>query len=317
MATEERDRQFQIREGAGLEESRLNQDFIEFLRKWSTPLLVVIAVVAVSYAIFTRWKEAEYRRHDQAFADFQQVSGVENPSPDSLKRFAVDAENIGGLSLMARLQAADAYMRAVRLGVKPGATLTPKGELANKDDVMTAEERAANLASAEELYKRVIADADRNTAQILMVAGSMYGLASIAESREDFDAARAQYESIDQLLKGGAYDTHARIARRRIESLDSIKTPARLFAKSDLPASALAPPSPWDQPPVPQPTAPVPTPVDVAPVGPAVPGPEVPPAPAGGEQPQAEPESKPEPGSAGEPKQDAAPDPAPAGGNPK
>ena len=41
----------QITEGAGLEESRLNQDFVEFLKKWSTPLLLVIVAAVAAYVV--------------------------------------------------------------------------------------------------------------------------------------------------------------------------------------------------------------------------------------------------------------------------
>jgi hypothetical protein len=40
------ERQTQIRERAGLEEARYNQDFIEFLRRFGTPILMVAAVIA-------------------------------------------------------------------------------------------------------------------------------------------------------------------------------------------------------------------------------------------------------------------------------
>ena len=38
------ERQTQIRQGAGLEESRINTEFLDFLNKWSSPVLIVIGL---------------------------------------------------------------------------------------------------------------------------------------------------------------------------------------------------------------------------------------------------------------------------------
>jgi predicted negative regulator of RcsB-dependent stress response len=115
----------EIREGAGLTEARLNQDFIEFLRKWSTPVLVVVALAAVSYAGYTRWNERKIQQYNDAYSEFERVAGVASPSPESLKRVAEDFEGIGSVSLMARLQAADVYLQSIRRGIKPGAQVEP------------------------------------------------------------------------------------------------------------------------------------------------------------------------------------------------
>ena len=43
------ERQTQIREAAGLDESRLNTEFVEFLRKWGPIALGVLAVAALAF----------------------------------------------------------------------------------------------------------------------------------------------------------------------------------------------------------------------------------------------------------------------------
>ena len=50
------DRQTEIRAGAGLEDSRINKEFIDFLNKWSSPVIMVFAVAALVWAGL-RWME--------------------------------------------------------------------------------------------------------------------------------------------------------------------------------------------------------------------------------------------------------------------
>src|SRR5438874_2058363 len=102
------ERQSQIRERAGLEESRLNEDFIEFLRKWGTPALMVLAIVAVGYLGLNKYKKARDEKIDKAFFDYEQVSGSNNPSPQSLTATAEEHEGVKAVSMLARRDAADA-----------------------------------------------------------------------------------------------------------------------------------------------------------------------------------------------------------------
>ncbi len=259
----------EIREGAGLEEARLNQDFIEFLRKWSTPILVVIALVAVGYAGYTRWVESQHKRLNDAYAEYERVSGVQNPSPESLKRVAEDYEDVGGVALLARLQAADVYLQSVRRGVKPGAAVDPQGNVTNKDDLIAAEDRKAFLDQAQSLYEQVASKARKDDAQRLIAIGATFGLAAVAECREDYEGARKQYDAAAALAKDTAFSPLATVAAGRVSSLDSVKQVPHLYAAAELPAAALAPPSPLEPQrgpaPVPQPQAPTPPP---APQGP-------------------------------------------------
>lgn len=287
----------EIREGAGLEEARLNQDFIEFLRKWSTPILVVIAVVAVSYAGYTRWKQREHDKLNEAYAEFQRVSGVNNPSPESLKRVAEDYEGIESVSILARLAAADVYLQSVRRGVKPGSQVDQAGAVANKDDLNTPEDRKVFLENAEKLYTQVADQARSNPAQRLIAIGATYGLAAVAECREDLDAARKQYEAVVGIAKDTPFAQHAAVAQQRIASLDSIKSPPKLYALSELPAAAVAPPAPWQPQPGATPPTPTPSPEPAPPAaqGPPAEAPAPAPAPTEPQTPPAQPQPEPAP----------------------
>jgi hypothetical protein len=267
----------EIREGAGLTEARLNQDFIEFLRKWSTPVLVVVALAAVSYAAYTRWNERKIQQYNDAYAEFERVSGIASPSPESLKRVAEDYQGIGSVSLMARLQAADVYLQSIRRGIKPGSQVEPDGSVKNADDLLTADDRKAFLEQAEQLYQRVIREARLTDSQRLLAIGANYGLAAVAECREDFEGARKFYVEVENLAKDTPFSQHATVATERIASIDTIKTPVHLYAKSELPATAVPAPSslPLQSDGSTPPAGEAPAPVEPAPAGPPIePAPE-------------------------------------------
>ena len=78
------DRQTKIREGAGLEDSRINQEFVDFLNKWSSPVLIVLAVAALIWAGLTKLEQMKNEKIDNAFGEFQAAIEGGNPAPTSL-----------------------------------------------------------------------------------------------------------------------------------------------------------------------------------------------------------------------------------------
>jgi len=229
------DRQRQIREGAGQLESRLNQEFIEFLQKWSMPLLIVVALGAVGYAGWTRYKKAETEKVNVAFQELESVSNSANPSPESLARVADDYDGVRSVPHLARLAAADAHLRAVRLGVKPGADVKPDGSLTNAADALTEQDVVEGLSRATQLYQRVAEDTAGKPGMATLRISAIYGLAAIAESRALPDEAQRNYELIVSITDGGPYEPHAKVARARIESLKALDSKVKVFSKAELP----------------------------------------------------------------------------------
>src|ERR1043165_2180126 len=216
------ERQQKIREGAGLEESRLNQDFIELLQKWSMPALVVIAVAAVGYAGYDRYQKSVAEKTDRAFLEYESAATSASPSPDSLRRVADDFEGVQSVASLARLRAADAYMAAVRSGVKPGAEVKQDGTVANPADLLTEEDRSYNLSQAQGLYQRVLDEASGKPGKELFALQALYGLAAVTESQKKLDEAKSYYERLQKLVEGTQYAIHAEIAKERIASLDKL-----------------------------------------------------------------------------------------------
>lgn len=243
------ERQQQIRERAGLEESRLNVELVEFLRKWSTPILLVIAAAALAFFGWQKLQQAQINKVNRAFAEFEAASEVAQPSPDSLKAVAVATRGVKGVPMLARLSAADAYLDAVRKGVVVGAMLKQDGGVEKPQDVLTDEQRAGYLKEAELLYGEVLAEAGTAEPQALYAVGAIFGMAAVSECRGDVDDARRKYESAETQAQAAGFGPLAEVARKRIENLPKIEKPVRMYAAAELPKL------PWEMPPIPMPGA--------------------------------------------------------------
>ncbi|MBY0114257.1 MAG: hypothetical protein K2Y21_15705 [Phycisphaerales bacterium] len=233
----EEKRNIQIRERAGLEESRLNQDFIDFLTKWSTPLLVVVALFVGGQYFYKQYNQKQEARLTAAFEQLSKVATVANPSPDSLRQVATEFAGVGSVGEMARLKAGDAYMRAVLRGVKPGADVNPDGTVKEVGDELTAEDRESFLTQAEEQYRLVVESTVSDPKKAMLRVGGLFGLASVAESRGDSEKAKSAYEQIKSIAAGSSELKHfVDVAGKRIESLPSVIAVAKLPTKASLPA---------------------------------------------------------------------------------
>lgn len=237
------DRQTQIREGAGLEESKLNVEFIDWLRRWSTPLLLLVAVAALGYLGYQKWQQMKVAKVNEAFAELNRAVNSRNPNPEALKAIAAQYEGIRAVPTLALLRAADLHLAAARTGVKAAAPVQPDGTVA-PEDVLNDEQRSRELAEAERLYRQVL---DRNagsTATALHAIAGAYGLAAVAESRGELDKAREFYERVKSLAEAAGFAEHVKVAQGRIELLPSLTEKPRLYAQAELPKAPEPTPPP-------------------------------------------------------------------------
>lgn len=213
------DRTREIREGAGLVESRLNTAFIDWLRKWSTPILIVAAVALLGYMGWQKLQAARITRVNTAFSELAAASEGSNPSPDSLRRVADEFDGVRAVGHLARLSAADIYLEAVRRGIKVGRATTSEPL---PEDLLTPEERDMYLREAEGLYEVVLAKAGGDADMAIHAAGAAFGLAAIEECRGATDAARSRYEAAKAIAEKAGMTVHARIAEERIADLPTL-----------------------------------------------------------------------------------------------
>ncbi|MEM7755465.1 MAG: hypothetical protein AAF297_07490 [Planctomycetota bacterium] len=229
------DRQTQIKEGAGLEESRVNQDFVDFLRKWSQPVLLLIVIISAAWFAWQRWTAYTVGRTNDAFAEYEAVANAPDPLPASLRAIAEAYADVGSIAPLAQLRLGDVHMTAVRRGLEPGAALDPFGNPENDADVLDDGAKDDHLGRAQTAYRAAIDAASGDPSKAVMVVSGHFGLAAVAEARGDADAARAEYERAATIARDAGLTGLPAVAEERMTTLASLPTDTTLPSRNDLP----------------------------------------------------------------------------------
>lgn len=240
------ERQTKIRAGAGLEESRINQDFIEFISKWSTPVLWLLVLVGGAWWGMRYLKERRIARIDAAFTSLNETLAGGNPSPQSLRAIATEYEGVRSVSDFAMLRACDIYLRAAIAGVEPGAEIDrATGLPANESDRLDADGVARVLSQARDLARSVIGSASKDEGKKLIEAQAWLRLAAAQEGLGSEGDAKASYDAAASAARAAGAPALALFAEGR-------KDAARV---AGLPSGADLAPLPGEEP-APEPTEP-------------------------------------------------------------
>lgn len=233
------ERQRQIREGAGLEESRLNVEFIEALKKYSTPILVAIALIAGGYYVWTNYHKQRERSGDDALSQLD--AAIESRNPTTLVRVA-DENPRGVVPEIARLAAADLHLDASRTGLPVGTTLDPQNPdtLPEGTEPLTDEQRAEQVTKAKALYQQVFDATKDSPNRVVHTLPALFGLAACAESSGEWDAAKAYYDQIAQRAGAANLAPMAALAEHQKRTVEDIQNAPKLLSRAELPAAAAA-----------------------------------------------------------------------------
>lgn len=232
----------QIREGAGLDESRLNQDFIDMLRKWSSPVLMVIAAIVLLVAGKNYLDHHSNKRVNRAF---EEVAGavdytVASPSPVTLRAIREQYGDVAGIAPMSALREADVYLNAAVRGVAPGAEPElgadnqPTGGFA-AGDLLDEAGRAEMLDKAGALYREVAGMTKQGDAWAIHRLAAQFGLAAVAESKGDAAGAKAAYTEAKKVAEAARYPLWARVADERLATADAMAVQVSLISREALP----------------------------------------------------------------------------------
>ncbi|MBX3323660.1 MAG: hypothetical protein KF757_11780 [Phycisphaeraceae bacterium] len=224
------DRIKDLKEGAGREESRLNQDFIDFLQKWSSPVLLLIAGVAVAYWGWGQYKTMQVAKVNEASREY--ASASETGNPDRLGPVAEKYKNVRSFGLLAKLDLADVYLLSAQRGLAPGLVYLGTENLM-EGDVLDEDARRSNLDKAARLYREVLDAAGKGREQLGVEAA--FGLAAVAESLDDVDGARRHLDKAREIATSIGYDALALAASARMDRLASLAERPRLYDAASLP----------------------------------------------------------------------------------
>ncbi len=228
------ERQMDIKERAGLEETKFDQNFLNWFNKWGNRILW-LALIALGLYVgnqwFGKWQRAQI---DKAFSEYQEVFTID-PTPEAMLAVASKHGGTRGIGSMARLAAADQYLSAVRQGLVVGAILAPDGTLLTQDDALSDEDRAFYLDQAQTQYQMVFDENSADSDLAIHAMGAGFGMAAVAESRGELEKAGEWYTRVEALAGEHGYtDVVTRAAEMR-GALAELEVSPRLYARAELP----------------------------------------------------------------------------------
>ncbi|MCE9618705.1 MAG: hypothetical protein K8R92_02220 [Planctomycetes bacterium] len=205
------DKRLQEIQHGTLTESRLNSDFLFWLKTKGPNYLLAAMLVLCAFMGYYWWENRAALARDGAWNEL-----LTSQTPQALIEVANKHSGTDAISDLATLNAADAYMESVASGKRFDR------EAAAPDATVTPELRTEYLAEADRLYAKV-ADANiaKKGAKSLIAATGLFGRAAVAETRNDPTQAALYLTQAHDLL-----DTHypqlAKIAQTRKDSLPEL-----------------------------------------------------------------------------------------------
>ena len=219
-----RQRQVQTQD---LTESRLNDDFVFWLKRHGMNYLLVALLVACGFMGYNWWQRKQIEKATVAWDEFVQAS-----LPESLEQVAKDHEVFPQVAVTALLRAADLRLQQIQTGeASPKVGDTPAVPLDEAGRKIAQEAADENYAKAADLATRAT-EGDRSRAAPVVVP-SLFGRAAIAESRGDFNAARGFLEDAAKVA-GDRWPRLVEIANSRLAGLADLEKPIALPKQSEL-----------------------------------------------------------------------------------
>jgi len=232
------DRQRQITEGAGLEESRLNTELLDWLNRWGDKILLAVLIVALAFVGWNWWERRQVQVLDDAF--FELNAAIESGSPDALIAVAEQYPDRAAVAEQALLAAADAHLRAATVGLDPAAEPQEDGAFA-EEDMLDEAQRREHASTARDLYEQVGAGLDADTARVLLRLRAGSGVASASITLGEYEQARAALQDLIAQAREAGYSGLADQAEARLGRLEATRNPPPLVPREKI---AIAPEEP-------------------------------------------------------------------------
>lgn len=225
----DRERLKNIQQTDHLTDSKLNQDFVFWLKEHGVNWFLVVILVLCGWVMWKQWEQRGLNARDEAWQEFAGAS-----TPASLLEVASKHGSVDSIGILAKLDLADQYLNSIVRGKRfdrgadaPDATITP-------------ELREQWLHEAGRLYSDVVATVGDNPEEVpkrLFAANARFGLAAVAESEGKFEDAKKHLEAAVAITRGH-YDGLADRAEARLATLPQVAAAGELPSESQLPPPA-------------------------------------------------------------------------------
>jgi len=220
----------QIQQGT-LTESRLNSDFLFWLKEQGPNYLLGALLILCAVLGYNWWQQRTQMSHDAAWNEYAEAT-----TPQMLVEVADKHGQTDSIAVLANLDAADRYMESMRSGKRFDR------EANAPDAAVTPEIRAQYLAEADRLYTKAAAGLDGKPApENILIASAYFGRAAVAESKGDM-ASAATYLKAAQAATKDLYPPLATTADERLATLASLSNRPPLPARPHVTLPALGMP---------------------------------------------------------------------------
>ena len=212
-----------------LTESRLNDDFVFWLKKHGMNTLLAVLIAACAFLGYDYWRRKHVDQAASVCADLATAT-----LPEAFEQIAKDHPEVPQAAMLALLQAGDLRLRQLQSGVLVAAQGTTPAVMLDDAGRKIAQDAAdEDYAKAADLAKQV---AGSNRAGVALVTlQALFGRAAIAESRGDMEAAKKLLAEAETTA-GESWAPIAKLAKARIDGLVAIAEPLQLPRNADLPA---------------------------------------------------------------------------------
>ena len=181
------------------------QNFGEFWNKHGNSISVVILVVLVAWIGLRFYNNMQATSHENAWADLASTS-----TPSGYRERAREDTGFGAIQEIALLRGAEQYhQQAIDHKNDDGVALP---------GMMTFDE---SIKNAEAMYQQVLG----SKSDPVFLANAAVGLANVAETKGDFDAANKYWTRAEKLANDAHLSAIAAQAKVRMGMLDELKQP--------------------------------------------------------------------------------------------
>lgn len=217
-----------------LTESRLNDDFVFWLKKHGMNTLLVILIAACAILGWNYWQRKQTEKTASAWSDVMSAT-----LPESLEQAAKDHADVPQASMLALLRAGDLRLAQLQSGILEPEIRDTAGTVTTPAKPLDEAARKIAQDAADEDYTKAaevaikLAGGDKSKAVLVMVQ-SLFGRAAIAESRGDFESAKRLLGEAET-LSDKDWAPIAKLAKARIDGLVALAEPFTLPRNADLP----------------------------------------------------------------------------------
>jgi hypothetical protein len=204
------DKRLQEIQHGTLTESRLNSDFLYWLKTKGPNWLLGAMMVFCAIMGWNWWENRAAQSRDSAWNELLTAQ-----TPQALIEVANKHGGTDAISELATLNAADAYMESLRSNKRFDR------EAGAADAAVTPELRTEYLAEADRLYAKVAGDGKATGPRGLLQVAGLFGRAAVAETRGDAAQAEQFLTQANQMTQK-SYPHIAAIALEHQRSLPEL-----------------------------------------------------------------------------------------------